>query len=237
MFDQIFYSLTRRNFHFHSVRAELAGLGHFLAEHRVRARALVDVGCGDGAITTALGALLESPELWGVDLNRALLTHAERRGVRTLCEDMTSLSARRRFELVVCYGCLHHVEDTCRFIRGLARLSTGHILIVDNTVRRNAWHRVTGSRYFPLESSSFAIRSVDEIVAALEGAGCRIIGVRTNRNANLWHDRSFILAAVEPIHARLEEADQAAWAPARAAREVAAGPTPSGAPLVDPSAI
>lgn len=237
MFDQIFYSLTRRNFHFHSVHAELGRLKQFLAEHGVRARALVDVGCGDGAITTAVGALLESPELWGVDLNRALLTRAAARGVRTMCEDMTRLSVRRRFELVVCYGCLHHVEDAPRFIRGLARLSADHVLIVDNTVRRNAWHRVTGSRYFPLESSSFPIRSVDEIVAGLEAAGCRVVGVHTNRHANLWHDRSFILAAVDPSRTPLEEADETAWAPAQVVRNAAPAPTPGATGVIDPFAI
>jgi SAM-dependent methyltransferase len=217
MFDQVFYSLTRRNFHFHDVRAELAALALFLRAHGVHARLLVDVGCGDGAITGALGALLGSPELWGIDLNRALLALAERRGVRTVCEDMTTLKVVRRFDLVVCYGCLHHVEDAPAFVRGLARLSTGHVLIVDNTVRRNAWHRVTGSRYFPLESSSFPIRSVDEIVGCLKAANCDVVGVLTRRNANFWHDRSFILATVDPRRACPEETDERAWMPAGAA--------------------
>lgn len=226
MFDQVFYSLTRHNFHFHNVRAELAALDAFLQERGVRARALVDVGCGDGAITSAVGALLDSRELWGVDLNRALLGHAERRGVRTVCQDMTRMNLSRRFDLVVCYGCLHHIEDTRRFVRGLARLSAGYILIVDNTVRPNAWHRLTGSRYFPLESSSFPIRSVDEIVASLQAANCEIVGVRTNRNANFWHDRSFILAAVDPSRACPHEAEEPASMPARAPRRLGPVPTP-----------
>jgi len=216
MFDQVFYSLTRWNLHFQDVRAELARLKAFLDGHGIRARDIVDVGCGDGAITAAVGALLGPAELWGVDLNRQLLARAERRGVRTICQDMAALRLGRRFDLVVSYGSLHHVEDTGRFIRGLARLSGGHVLVVDNTVRRTVWHRVTGCRYFPLESSAYPIRSVEDIVRGLESANCRIVGVRTNANANIWHDRSFVLAAIDPLRPCPDEAEAAAWAAASA---------------------
>jgi SAM-dependent methyltransferase len=216
MFDQVFDSLTRWSFHFQDVRAELARLKLFLDSHGIRARDIVDVGCGDGAITAAVGALLGPAELWGVDLNRQLLTRAERRGVRTICQDMAALSLGRRFDLVVSYGSLHHVEDTGRFIRGLARLSGGHVLVVDNTIRRTVWHRVTGSRHFPLESSAYPIRSVVEIVTGLEGANCEVVGVRTSPNANIWHDRSFVLAAVDPRRPCPEEAETAAGVPAGA---------------------
>ena len=216
MFDQVFYSLTGWNFHFQDVRAELADLKAFLEDCRVRARDVVDVGCGDGAITVAIGALLAPAELLGVDLNRRLLEKAERRGVRTACRDMVALSLERRFDLVVSYGSLHHVEDTGRFVRELARLSRQHVLIVDNTVRRTPWHRVTGCRYFPLESSAFPIRSVEDIVKGLESANCRIVGVRTNANANIWHDRSFVLGAIDPLRPCPDESEGAAWVQAGA---------------------
>ena len=197
MFDQIFYSLTRWNFHFQDVGAELGRLKLFLEDHGVRPREIVDVGCGDGAITTSVGSLVGTRELWGVDLNRRLLARAARRGVTAVCQDMTALSLERRFDLVLSYGSLHHVEDAAGFVRGLAGLSRGFVLIVDNTVRRTVWHRLTGSRYFPLESSSYPIRTVGDIVAGLKRAGCSIVAVQTRRHANIWHDRSFVLAEVD----------------------------------------
>jgi SAM-dependent methyltransferase len=215
MFDQIFYSLTRWNCHFQDVGAELGRLKAFLDASGVRPRDLVDVGCGDGAITAAVGALLGFPETWGLDLNRQLLARAARRGVRAVCQDMTLLSLERRFDLVVSYGSLHHVENAAGFIRGLAALSRRYVLIVDNTVRRTVWHRLTGSRYFPLESSSHPIRSVEDIVAGLKDARCTIVGVRTSRNANIWHDRSFILAEIDG-RARAGEIGPATQAPAPA---------------------
>jgi SAM-dependent methyltransferase len=203
MFEQVVYSLTRRNCHFQNVRAELERLAAFLRDNDVHAADIVDVGCGDGAITLALGALLDARDTWGIDLNRALLARAARMGVNIVCQDMTCLNLERTFELVVSYGSLHHVQDTNGFIRGLARLSSKYILIVDNTVRRTYWHRLTGSRYFPLESSSYPIRTVQEIIAGLAVANCLIIDLLTARNANLWHDRSFVLAAIGPGKPRL----------------------------------
>jgi hypothetical protein len=83
---------------------------------------------------------------------------------------------------------------------------------VDNTVRRNLWHSLTGSRWFPFESSSYKIRTVQEIITALRKAHCVIVDRFTTLNANLWHDRSFILAAVgssrqgfECVDARAED--------------------------------
>jgi len=215
MFDQIFYSLTRWNCHFQDVGAELGRLKAFLDASGVRPRDLVDVGCGDGAITAAVGALLGFPETWGLDLNRQLLARAARRGVRAVCQDMTLLSLERRFDLVVSYGSLHHVENAAGFIRGLVALSCRYVLIVDNTVCRTVWRRLTDSRCLLLESSSHPIRSVEDIVAGLKDARCTIVGVRTSRNANIWHDRSFILAEIDG-RARAGEIGPATQAPAPA---------------------
>jgi ubiquinone/menaquinone biosynthesis C-methylase UbiE len=219
MFEQVFYSLTRRNCHFQNVRAELQRLAAFLRDNDVHAADIVDVGCGDGAITIALGALLDARDTWGIDLNSTLLARAARMGVNTVCQDMTCLDLERTFELVVSYGSLHHVQDTNAFVRGLARLSSKYVLIVDNTVRPTYWHRLTGSRYFPLESSSYPIRTVQEIMVGLTFANCLIIDVLTTRNANLWHDRSFVLAAIEPGKPRLAGAGCRDGVPGEAVQE------------------
>ena len=45
-----------------------------------------------------------------------------------------------------------------------------------------------------------------------------VVGVRTSSNANIWHDRSFVLAAIDPLRPCPDEVEDAAWVPAGAAQ-------------------
>ncbi|MFB3855323.1 MAG: trans-aconitate 2-methyltransferase [Vicinamibacterales bacterium] len=129
----------------------------------------------------------------GVDLNHELAERSRGRGVEVIETDMETLLTPSKYDLVVSYGSLHHAADTRQFVRTLGRLSNEYVLIVDNTVRRNIFHKVTGSRHFPLELSPYRIRSREEIVSAFDGE-FDVVSSVTFRNANLFHDRSFVLA-------------------------------------------
>lgn len=195
--EQITYSLLRFNFHFQNLDKELQRLGSFLETHGVAVRSLVDVGCGDGAITIRLQQLLGVERAHGIDVNAALLSRARERGVVTWCGDAASLVVQEKFDLAVSYGSLHHFEHIQVLIESMRRLAKQYLLIVDNTIRERYWfHRVTGSPHSPVESSPYGIRTVAEIMRALRHCHCTVMGNVTIPNANVWHDRSFFLAAV-----------------------------------------
>jgi 2-polyprenyl-3-methyl-5-hydroxy-6-metoxy-1,4-benzoquinol methylase len=195
--EQICYSALKFNLHYQNIKKELETLDKFLKKNKVTVDSAIDIGCGDGRITEKLGKILGLSAIYGLDLNQQLLKQAEKRGVKTIAGDMGAEQHQETFEMVICYGSLHHAKDTRKFIANLKRISKRYILIVDNTVRNNFFHRLTGSKNCPIESSPYHIRKVEEITKAMEENGCRILATQTNRNANVWHDRSFILATIQ----------------------------------------
>lgn len=194
--DQLYYSITKQNIHYQNVKKELDALKNFLQDNQVKADSAIDIGCGNGLITEKIKKLLGLKTISGLDLNKELLRQAEKRGIKIIEGDMELANLKEKFDLVICYGSLHHARNTDEFAASLKSLSDKYMLIVDNTVRKNIYHKITGSKHFPLESSPYHIRSQEEITAALEKNGCRVVAVKTNKNANIWHDRSFILATV-----------------------------------------
>jgi hypothetical protein len=194
-FEQAVYSLTRVNAHFQDVTLEIERLGAFLTAHDVAVRSAIDVGCGDGAITVRLRDVLGLDAIAGVELNARLSRHARSRGVEVFEEDMEIMPIAKTYDIVISYGSLHHSPAPRLFVERLRRLANRYVLIVDNTVRATPFHRLTGSAWFPLELSPYPIRSVRDIQACIRD-DLSLVATQTFRHANIWHDRSFILAAV-----------------------------------------
>ncbi len=193
-FEQAVYSLTRVNAHFQDVAKELERLRAFLDAHDVAAASALDVGCGDGAITARLRDAVGLEAITGVELNARLSRRARARGIEVIEADMDTMPLTKTYDLVISYGSLHHSPAPCLFVQRLRALADRYVLIVDNTVRATSFHRVTSSAWFPLELSPYPIRSVAEIEEWLRD-GFELIATETFRNANIWHDRSFFLAA------------------------------------------
>ena len=194
--DQKYYSIFSINLHYQSVKKELSLLKDFLKSNKVRIDSAIDVGCGDGNITEKLREILGLEVIHGLDLNKKLLEQAKKRGIKTICGDMDSIKLKKKFDLVISYGSVHHSDDTNNLIANLKKLSDKYILVVDSTVRNIPFHKITGSKNFLFESSPFCIRSREDILDAYKKNKCKDICVKTNLNANIWHDRSFILARV-----------------------------------------
>jgi SAM-dependent methyltransferase len=89
-------------------------------------RTIVDVGCGDGAITNRLA---ESYEVTAVDSSRAALAHV---ATAKVVGDATTLPfAERSFDLVMSSQMLEHLQDAAyrRALREICRVSRRYVLI------------------------------------------------------------------------------------------------------------
>ncbi|MFH1915987.1 MAG: methyltransferase domain-containing protein [Nanoarchaeota archaeon] len=192
-FDQFWYTLLPLNAHYQNLSLELSRLQKFAENTDIKRDQAIDVGCGNGTITLKLKDHLKINEIHGLEMNAALAKISKEKGIPVIEADMETYRGGKKFDLVISYGSLHHAKHTVPFITNLAQMSKKHILIVDSTVRRNFFHRITGSKYSPIESSPYPVRSVEEIKKAIQSVGLILQKTNTFFNANIWHDRSFFL--------------------------------------------
>lgn len=93
---------------------------------------ILDVGCGDGKITTAIAALVPSGSVLGIDPSQDMIAFASRHfgppthgNLRFDVADVCRLLYRNDFDLVVSFNALHWVPDqgaALRSIRAAMRL-------------------------------------------------------------------------------------------------------------------
>ena len=170
-------------------------------------RALLDVGCGRGAVASALSPRFE--EVHGVDSDEQALAVASARGVRTSRLDLEGDRLPYRdaqFDAVLCLEVVEHVRDPVALAREVARVLEpgGRLYLSTPNIRFAGYLRtlVLGGR-FPLTSGDprgfqgghihfFTFADVEDV---LRSAGfvhvehCGIVGGRLRRLAARLPDR------------------------------------------------
>lgn len=195
-YDQLAYSLLRGNVHFHNVDKELSYIKSLLDSEKKNIRTAIDIGCGDGRITKKIKTMLDIPLFYGMDINGQLLKKAQAKGIKTIRCNANKITLKTKYDLVLSYGSLHHMENTKHYFRNLIKVCKRYLLMVDCTVRNNLLHRLTNAKFCRFDASSHPIRTLDEIKQTLSEVGFNLLHEKTHHNASIWFDRSIILARV-----------------------------------------
>lgn len=102
---------------------------------------LLDVGCGDGVITTLLAERLPSGSVIGVDASSSLIGKAPTRvpeasrQVQFRVEDPLALPFEREFDVAVSFNALDWIENQAAALSGIARsLDTGGRAYIQMTI-------------------------------------------------------------------------------------------------------
>lgn len=102
--------------------AEIAYLGGLPAWKR--ARRVLDVGCGQGSFTSALGAAFPDRQLAGIDVSERLIARASTRSpsIDFRVADLTEFRPDKPFDAVVMRFVLQHLPDLEVVLRSCRRL-------------------------------------------------------------------------------------------------------------------
>lgn len=195
-YDQIAYSFFNRNVHVHNIEQELFYIKTLLDKEKNNIRTAIDIGCGDGKVTKKIKTMLDIPHFYGMDINRQLLEKAQAKGIKTIRCNANKIKLRKKFDLVMSYGSLHHMENTPLYMKNLKKICRKYFLLADCTVRNIWWHRIANAKVCRFDASSYPIRKLEEIKLSLSESGFNLLYEKTFPNANIWFDRSIILASV-----------------------------------------
>jgi trans-aconitate 2-methyltransferase len=85
---------------------------------------VLDLGCGDGTLTTQIAALLPQGEVVGIDASQGMIEAAlpkARDNLRFLLMDINELDFFERFDVVISNATLHWVKDHQRLLENVHR--------------------------------------------------------------------------------------------------------------------
>jgi ubiquinone/menaquinone biosynthesis C-methylase UbiE len=141
-YDQIAPEYNRR---FISPNLEARGLVLIALAQSLKARRILEAGCGTGHWLAALRPV--TPKLFGLDYSSGMLRQAARRqsGLELVQASADRLPfAARSFELVYCVDAIHHFPEPRRFIvQAMQALRPGGALAIlglDPHNPQNAWY-------------------------------------------------------------------------------------------------
>ena len=168
---------------------------------QIRATRALDVGSGSGRYLPLLEATGAS-RVCALDFSMAMLTRGT--GRARVCADARRLPFRRAaFDVINASLMVGDVADLCGWAREMARvLATGGHLVYSDfhpSWAQHGWSRTFRAADGVLHDVSFHAHSIDDHLAALEGAGLHVRAIREPRfNAN----RAFVDACIKAFRRR-----------------------------------
>jgi trans-aconitate methyltransferase len=88
------------------------------------AERILDLGCGDGAISVQIADLVPDGEVVGIDASRGMIEAAQlkaRKNMRFLLMDINELNYFEHFDVVFSNATLHWIKDHTRLLRSAGR--------------------------------------------------------------------------------------------------------------------
>lgn len=115
-----------------------------LLESSPRARVL-DLGCDDGRLVKErIGKFVGTSDVWGVDVDKGVLEKAEKRGIKTFCQDLNEPLPfeDNLFDVVQANQVIEHLWNTDIFVSEAYRvLKPGGYFLV-STENLSSWHNL-----------------------------------------------------------------------------------------------
>lgn len=88
-------------------------------------RSILEIGCGEGAFLEYCKVELGSIECIGVDMTKSSCDKAAQKGLTVFCgtiEDYLDRYPDKKFDVVVSFHCLEHVNDPKKFVQGMLKV-------------------------------------------------------------------------------------------------------------------
>lgn len=143
-------------------------------------RRMLEVGCGNGHFLAL--AAEAGWETSGTELSRAHAERARGRGLDVVYGDVVeeTLFPGRRFDAVVAMEVIEHLAEPTRFLAVMAeRLVPGGVVFLTTPNFGSVTRRLLGPAWSVLGEEHVALASPKGLTLALQGAGFRVVRIRS----------------------------------------------------------
>lgn len=152
---------------------------------------VLDIGCGDGAITSEISKIVQNGCVIGTDISSPMVDYAsqkymEQPNLRFLQMDATKNMFREQFDIITSFNCLHWVEDQQSALNGISRSATaGAQVALLLSHRKSLYHFVLDklcsskkwSFYFTNYTSPRSFYDLEHYKEMLNSAGLSIVNI------------------------------------------------------------
>lgn len=156
---------------------------------------ILDIGCGDGKITSGIASLVPNGSVLGIDISQEMIDFAKGKYTRDKygkltfqLGDASSIDFEEEFDLAVSFACLHWVKDHLSVLQGVGRsLRPGGRILFQCGGRGNASEilnmatdlirRETWSKYFQSFAFPYYFYGPEEYSPWLAQAGLKALRV------------------------------------------------------------
>jgi len=106
-------------------------------------RKFLDVGCGDGTITEMIGRILNTEDMFGLDISEIAVKEATKKGIRVVQADIENNSFPfddNSFDLVFCGDFIEHVFDCKNLLDESMRVLKPEGFFILTTPNLGSWY-------------------------------------------------------------------------------------------------
>ncbi len=163
-----YYLNTHRNW-FNNPNYKLFSLLGGLIKQK-KAKSILDVGCGDGALLTYFREVLDEVELHGIDLSSAVVHDA---GFTFWQGDFLTCDIKKNFDVVISLAVIEHISDVNAYVHRIHNLlnsngfaclmtvnSSGMLYKLAYVLRLLGFHSVFNRLYDPHHLNHFTQKSL-----------------------------------------------------------------------------
>jgi ubiquinone/menaquinone biosynthesis C-methylase UbiE len=99
-----------------------------LKQFRNKRGSLLDVGCGDGALSYLLSK--KGLKVTGIDINEKGIAFAKSRTKNVAFETMDPLNIKEKFDYVICVDTLEHIPNYKKYVNKMLKIAKNEVILL-----------------------------------------------------------------------------------------------------------
>lgn len=150
---------------------------------------VLDLGCGDGRITSEITKHVPNGSVLGIDVSQNMITEAQKnftdiKNLNFECADATTFSYTEKFDLIVSFSAFHWIKDQQAALTNMYKaLKPGgrlimHVYAVHNNPDKDMYTSEKWAPYLSKKERSFFPQTLDTMNTMLERTGFKTIDIK-----------------------------------------------------------